>query len=272
MSLSYYDQYFRITGVRLFSHLTTPPLVSSDKLQLPRGAVLHYTGQGQVDMVPNPDDPIFTGYTRPIAMDHIVLLKEPEGRPVHVPGGLAQEIKDYHASGRNRRFRRLQSLESVIRDEMTLVVYNYGYLSKAYKYPRSMYSSYYAFINKNRALWSNMAEVIEVSKRPQFVRCQLPKLLPSLSEMGIGERGVSQNMINLFDSSESLMLLEVWKWLGKNRAESNLAAITAEQAESVNLLFVESGRWFVLNLGVLNSWRKATDEELKADPKATSCV
>lgn len=268
MSLSYYDPYFRITGIRLFSHLTSPPLVSADKLQLPRASVFHYTAHGQTDLAPKPDDPIFLGYRQPIAMDHVITLKDPEGKPVHTPGGLLQEIKDYHASGRNRRFRRLQSLESVIRDDMTLVVYNYGYLNKAYKYPRSVYTEYYRFMNENRALWANMKEVIDISKRPQFVRCHLPKLLPSLSEMGLGERGVSQNMVRLFDSPESLMLLEVWKWLGKDRQTSTLSVLSEEQMQSVHLVFVESGRWFVLNLGILDSWRKATPEELKANPKA----
>jgi hypothetical protein len=268
MSLSYYDPYFRITGVRLFSHLTTPPLVSLSKLQLPRGAVLHYTGVGQVDVAPNPEDPIFRGYSKPIAMDHIVTLQNPEGRPVHVPGGLVQDIKDFHANGRNRRFRRLQSLESVIRDDMTLVVYNYGYLKKAYKYPRSVYTDYYRWKNEDRALWSNVVTTIDATKRHQFIRCQLPKLLPSITEMTLGEKGVTQSMVQLFDSPESLMLLEIWKWLGKDRASADLAVLSTEQAESVNLLFVESGRWFVLNLGVLDSWRKATDDEIKANPKA----
>jgi len=268
MALSPYDTYFRVAGVRTTAHLTTPPLINVAKLQLPRAAVLHYLSNGQLDLAPSPNDPIFLGYSKPILINHQIELVNPEGRPVHVPAGLAQEIKDYHASGRNRRFRRLHDLASAIRDEPTLVVYNYGYLNKAYKYPRSMYSEFYRWHNDQKTMWANIVNVIAATQRQQFIRCHLPKLLPSISEMKTGEGGLSQRVVNLFDSPESLMLLELWKWFGKDRQTSLLAHLNDEQAHHVNLVFVESGRWFVVNLGLMNDWRKATDEELATNPKA----
>jgi len=264
MTLSLYEPYFRIVGVRTTSHLTKPPLINVAKLQLPRGSVLHYMGTSQLDVAPKPDDPIFNGYKNPILMDHVFTLEDPEGRPIQVSPTPAAEIKDYHANGRNRRFRRLYDLKSAMREDTSLIVYNYGYLNKAYRYPRSMYTEYYRWKNDQKAMWKNIVNTIAATERQQFIRCYLPKLLPSVTEMKLGEKPVSQAMLALFDNPESLMLLELWKWFGKERHESLLSVLNEQQAKMVNLVFVESGRWFVVNLGLLNSWRKSTEEELKA--------
>jgi hypothetical protein len=74
--------------------------------------------------------------------------------------------------------------------------------------------------------------------------------------------------LRVFHSPESLMVLELWKWAGPNRANSVINSVPHDKLDRINLIFIESGRWFVVNLGVLDSWRRATEEELSANPEA----
>jgi hypothetical protein len=79
---------------------------------------------------------------------------------------------------------------------------------------------------------------------------------------------MNQRTLKVFHTPEALMLLELWKWAGDARHSSLIANVNDEHLDRVNLIFTESGRWFVVNLGVINRWRVATEEELAANPQA----
>ncbi|MBN22758.1 MAG: hypothetical protein CL678_15845 [Bdellovibrionaceae bacterium] len=49
-------------------------------------------------------------------------------------------------------------------------------------------------------------------------------------------------------------MLDIWTWLGANREMSCMSALQPKNFSKVNLIWVESGEWFVINLGLLNSW------------------
>jgi hypothetical protein len=48
----------------------------------------------------------------------------------------------------------------------------------------------------------------------------------------------------------------LWKWFGPERNDSLFKEIDSKHLNKINLIFVESGKWFVLNLGVVDSWRR----------------
>lgn len=268
--MDYYEKFFRNFGIRRTEQLMNPPLPTIEQLQLPRASILHYVSSGQLDLAPSPDDAIFANITKVISMDHVTEIPTMLGNPTKMGTNIMTEVLEYHKNGRNRRFRRLRDLEAAQKDELALIVYNYGFINHTYRYPRSMYTEYYRWVNSQNALWENVQRLADLSPRQQFIRCGLPKLLPSLTDMTIGVKGVSQSMIDIFDSPEKLFLLELWKWFGAEPATSLLAKLNPVQAHKVNLVFMESGRWFVVNLGLLADWRKATPEELKKDPKANT--
>jgi hypothetical protein len=73
--------------------------------------------------------------------------------------------------------------------------------------------------------WKTIGKVSEVSNRQHFIEVQLPQTLPSLSALTVGETVMNQKTVKIFDSAESLMLLEIWKWLGNNRKSSSLSFV-----------------------------------------------
>lgn len=264
--MQFYEQFYRNYGIRKADQLLRPPLPELEHLDLPKRSILHFVSVSPLEHGPSSDEFIFRNITQPLPMAHVTELKSNEGAPRRVPVAIDPLVRKYHT--KHRRFRLMRNLEQATRNDNTLVVYNYGFLPPLYRYARSFYSEYYKWMNLQASVWGTVAEVAQASDRHQFVLLRLPKTLPSLTALQFGTQGRNQKMVKLFNSPESLMILELWKWFGPNRADSLLSKVPEDKLSRVNLVYEESGRFFVMNLGLLNSWRKATKEEREANPKA----
>lgn len=264
----FYEFFYRKYGIRKAAQLITPPLPNLELLDLPKASVLHYVTTSPIETGPTVDDYIFRHVTRPILMGHITANGDSKGTPRRLSVSVESMIRTYHI--KHRRFKIMRSLESATRDINTLVVYNYGFIAHLYHYARSYYSEYFKWWNVQAALWKNIAAVGAQTDRQQFLMCKLPTVLPSLPDLRIGSTQVSQKTVKIFNSPESLLLLEMWKWLGEERETSIIANVPLAALHRVNLIFQESGRWFAVNLGVLNGWRVATETELAANPEANT--
>lgn len=265
-AMVFYEPFYKRFGIRKANHLTTPVMPKLDNLELPKQSILHYVTMSPLESGPASDDFLFRHITHPIMMEHIVQNGDAKGMPRKQIVAIPTLLRQYHT--KNRRFKQMRSLENSSRDANTLIVYNYGFIPQLYHYVRSFYSHYYMWWNIQSAVWKNMAEVCKQSDRHHFIVCKLPKVLPSISDMNIGTNPISQKMVKIFKSPESMMLLELWKWFGAQRADSVINHIPEHELDKINFIFQESGRWIVMNLGLLNSWRQATKEELEKNPKA----
>ena len=54
----------------------------------------------------------------------------------------------------------------------------------------SFYLNYYQWRNKQAAVWKRANELAEITERHQYIVCHLPEVLPSVSDLRAGERGV----------------------------------------------------------------------------------
>lgn len=266
--MQFYNSYFFKYGIRKSAHLTSPPLPSIEFMDLPKESIFHFIPDSSLVIGPPSDEYLFRNITRQIMMSHITENGDTRGTPRHLTVAVNSLIKNYH--NKNRRYRLMHSLESSVRDPSTLVVYNYGFIPNMYRYMRSFYSDYYKWWNIQAAVWKNIAAVSKECHRQQFLICGLPQILPSVSNLNQGSVGINQKTVKLFNSHESMFLLEIWKWLGEDRKSSVLSNVPVENMDKVNILFQESGRWFVLNLGLINKWRVATKEELEINPEANT--
>lgn len=264
----FYDVFFRKFGVRKDQQLLAPPLPEIKLLELPRKSVLHYLPGSSVVVGPASDHFLFRNISKPILMQHITELGDSKGNPRPVTRSIEGDIRKYHLA--NRRFRQMRSLDAA-RDDTALVVYNYGMLAHTVTYTRSLYAEYFKWWNTQASMWKNAGKLSVGLDRQHYLLASLPKTLPSVNELNQASGEMSQTSLSKFNSAESLFLLELWKWFGPQRQESVLhMAGAAGQVnwDRINLVFQESGRWFVVNLGLLSSWRKATKEELAANPQA----
>lgn len=75
-------------------------------------------------------------------------------------------------------------------------------------------------------------------------------------ESGVSVEEMSRMTLGLFENDTQLLIADMWKWLSDNRAESLMGAIPVEHLDKVNLVFTESGKFSVLNLGRMDSFRE----------------
>lgn len=258
-----YEPFFRRFGVRLAEQLKRPPLPKLDLLELPRESILHFVTASPVDIGPASDEFLFRKITRPIMMQHVMQLASEEGSPRLVSLDMKTMTTSYFH--KNRRFRPFKDVLGVSRDKETLVVYSYGVLPHRYRYNRGVFASYYEWLNIQNTVWTKAAEVAKVTDRQQFIVCHLPQTLPSVTQLEMAEGGMTMTALKVFNNPDKLFLLEMWKWLGEERATSILAKLDRNALKRINLVFQETGRWFVVNLGKLDTWRKPTKSELEAD-------
>lgn len=264
--MMFYSQFFKLFAVRKATQLLRPPLPRVEVLNLPKNSILHYTTTSPLDVGPASDDFLFRNISRPIMMGHIVAAGDTKGSPRLLTVATDPLIRDYHQ--KNKRFRRMVSLEVSGKDPNTLVVYNYGVIPHRYRYIRSFYSEYYKWWNTQASVWKNIGGISAHTDRQHFIVCQLPKILPSVQDLNMATLGMSQKSVKVFNTPESLMILELWKWFGPQREESVIANVPERYLDRVNILYQESGRWFCMNLGMINSWRHASKAEMRADEEA----
>jgi len=233
------------------------------ELELPRNALLHFR-QGTVDQTgPSPNDSLFANITKPIWVKHVVELHSLEGKPRRLGVSVDAMIRKFHMT--NRRFKLLKEVEAV-KDQLSLAVLNYALIDNIYRYQRTQYTDYYRWQNLESLVWENVARAAELTDRDQYVFIDIPTVLPSASILKMGESlSLTTKLIKLFPNDSSRFLLELWKWLGENRSASMLSKIPEDKLNRVNLVYVDTGKWFVVNLGVMNGWRCHTKEEIEKD-------
>lgn len=260
-----YDLFYRKFGVRRTENLVRPPLPALEALELPRSSILHYCSDSEVQAGPASDEYVFRNINRPIMMGHVSEVGDSKGNPRRLSIVADGIIRAYHI--KNRRYRLMRSLEAASRDPSIVVVYNYSVIPQLYHYSRSFYTEYYKWWNQQAAIWKNVSSIAAASPRQNYYFCTLPKILPSVADLNLGVNPISQRTLKIFDSHESLQILELWKWVGPERKDSVFNLLTPKAVQLTNLIFLESGRWFVVNLGVLDSWRQATLQELETNPE-----
>ncbi|WJJ55175.1 RNA polymerase beta subunit [Xanthomonas phage RTH11] len=240
--------------------LAAPLLNKLAVLELPKETVLHYMPEDETEIGLPQDHAILINNTRVIMTEHVTQLGDDKGNPRTLPIPSAQMKREYHRQ--NRRTREMLRPETVMRDVNTIVVENYALLSHLYRYPTNYFRAYFKWWNIQAALWQRVGEISQnYPLRNQFLQCRLPTLLPTIGQLRRGEGEMTRNLLGSFVQPESLLILEIWKWLGERRENSVLSKCPPEALTKMNLIFIEQDRWLMLNLGLLDKWRKRTLEE-----------
>lgn len=259
-----YAPYFRQFGAIRAVQLAAPKLNKLADLQLSKLALIHYLPQERTDLGMMPDDPLLNNYMRLMMTEHITELGDSLGNPRPLPMPVSQLKRDYRRL--NPRAREITNLESTMRDEITIVVENYALLNHLYRYPINYFRQYYMWWNVQAALWKNVGRITEsYPQRNQYLRVNLPTILPPMNILRRGEGEMTRTLLPNFVEPEALFILEIWKWLGERRENSVLSKASPESLRQMNIMFVDGDRWIMLNLGLLDQWRKAPGAELSED-------
>ena len=248
------ETFFRRYGARRVNHLLRPNVFTLDKFEFPKNSIWHYVQHDAVANGPDTNEYFFRTIVKKIFVDHQLELVDPIGTPRRLSVPMMPYVRQFHIQ--NKRFRLSTNIAENPQDENTLGLVNYNLLLKAYRYPRSLFSGYYKWKNVESTVWSKIREVAAVSSRNQYYFMHLPKTIPSLQRLDLACKIFNQNTLHLFNSNESLFLLEVWKWLSADfRKDSIIGEMEQTQLDKINLVIEDNGVWMMFNLGVLNKWR-----------------
>lgn len=95
--------------------------------------------------------------------------------------------------------------------------------------------------------------------------------MPDAGEGGeITLEAMNRMTLQFFQDDQALTIADIWQWLSENRDKSLMGAIEPEHFDRINFVFVEAGKFSVLNLGKLNSLR--ADKEVGQQGMAAAAV
>lgn len=254
-----YDIFFKRFGIRLPQHLMTPSINLIEKFEFPKNSLFHNLTFDGVASGPANDEFLFRNISKQILMEHVLELDDSKGIPRKIPQQVLPYIREYHV--KHRRFRFLKDASKINRDENSLLIINYDFIPKLYRYMRSQYTEYHKWWNLEKTLWQTVEDTAKINSRQQFIFVNLPKILPSVNTLNLYSDKFNSSLIKIFNSPESLFVLEIWKWLGADtRDTSVLSTLSNESLNKVNIVYQESGHWMMFNLGIINRWRHVPNQ------------
>ena len=256
-----YKIFYRKAGVRILSQFSNPKMLEASDLLLPIGSLVHYVSPTGVTLGLSNNDQLVRASDKTVLTIHVDKLITEKGGPRPTSLSTGKLSKEYHR--KNRKFRPLRRAATMDKDMKSLVVYNYAILEHTYKYTASFYASYYKWFNIESTMWANILETAETSERQQFIPCMLPATLPLVADLKkAAGKPLTKGLLDVFNSGEALRILELYTWLGEHREYSMLGKASQATLDKINLLWEDSGRWCVLNLGTVNTWITSEGSEV----------
>lgn len=256
--------HYKKFGIRHLGELASPHASDIQYLEFPQEAFYHYLTFDGGSLGPPNDDYAMRAIKHAWPVIHVTALSASNGNPRHVALDIPTMIKDYHQS--HRRTKWLRTLDMAVRDKQTPIIVNYAFLGKLVRYQTSIYANYYRWQNVFETAMNKTVELLQQAPHHQhYFFLQSPKVIPSLTQLTHASEEMTQMLLKVFTDPNALMLLKLWEWV---RGHDNaLNKIPTQDLSRVNLIYVESGKWFVLNLGYLLSWRHPAndaEEEISA--------
>lgn len=252
-----YNLFYREYGVRRLQNLLSPRL--SVLGALPRDSVVHFINFDESHPDIDTSKLYFGKTANRIFVDYYDTLKEIKGFPRKKPVLIRNLVRDFHRQ--NKKFKFLPEHYLKIKDAQSLLIYNYSYLKQIYHYNENPLVKYNEWWNIERTIISNINALSDVQNKNHFLFLNVPDELPSLNMLNLFSDKVNPSMLKLFDSSEKLFILELWKWIGiEHRLTSIFQDLTQQHFNKLNLvLTTKDGRSCVINFGYINSWIKGNE-------------
>lgn len=267
-----YPMWYRAFGVRRLPNFTMPVSFGIAKLSLPQGAVINYFPEDSVVFGIGIDDPLIKNSEKMVYVEHNIELQSDVGNPKPTPFIVQKPIREYHRRTR-AKIRPLMNPASAFGNPRIWVVENFAPLQFLKRYPTSFFAAYYRWVNVRITMWKKIDQVAtEWPDRHQFVRIQLPEMLPSFAGLRMADRRIDRTSLTKVQGNEQFNIMDMFQWLGDNRAESPMSHIKPENFDKINVIFQSKDRWFCVNLGLLNSWKAGVDAEGKKTAGVDSLV
>lgn len=252
-------QFYRMAGIREKAQFTRPRLIPQRKLELPLESIVHYFPSDTSVMGPTLQEPLFLNIPDRKFIEHVVVLEGTEGNPRRTVLNPTILQNEYRRKTRGVHPLRKDAALSI--NPRNVLVVNYGMLNPLYRYIQSYKANYFRWYNNNQTFWSKVADINTRFHWNQYIEFQLPEVIPTLEQFKRFEAGITQAVLDVFNTPQALNLTDFWYWLGDKRELSAISKVNMDNYDKINFIFRIQGYFFILNLGVVNDWRLDKEEE-----------
>lgn len=246
-------------GIRRVEELTRPRISKLENFELPIPAIYHFVPHDSSTIGPNQEDPVIATYDNRVFIEHITDLKSRVGNPKRTAVNPKLIENDFRRNSRG--FKPLRRDDALTLNERNGLVINYGVLNPIYRYFVSFQKSYYEWRNIRETLWKTVTEADARFKWNQYIPIELPTNFPTRENFIRLSTSRTETSLKPFTENEAMDLFDLWMWAGVNREESAMANIAPEAYDHINLIFKIKGYFFILNLGMLDSWRESEEKK-----------
>lgn len=266
-----HEQQYRLCGLRTPAKLTSPLVLSLEDFMPARFTTYHYVSRTPQVEMPVKTDPVISTIKRPLYVAHQLELAEKMGAPRLIPSATDRVIRQWQS--KNAAKYRPVKIENLLKrvkdpadttfsDVSSMLVVNYSLLQKAYYYPQTIFKTYHTWYNQEKTIWETINRMAVAASGTHLYVVEVPKIIPSVTKLRLGEGELTTKIANLYQDDGSRFISELYKWLGPNRSTSILSVLDYTALSKIDLMFVDNGRFILINLGLLDSWRAAQPDEV----------
>lgn len=259
-----YNFFHRNFVLRLSSQFMRPPLPVVTRFELPSMAMVHYINPSETNPWPSEDLLFYNNNPKPLRIIHHTELAELKGSPRLIAGDALSKIREFRTS--HPRFRLAVDIESMKREPRTIITHNYGLLLSRYKYQRGLFTFHNRWHNIFATLFLSIGENVNTGYH-QYVELRIPEQLPSRSVLDKSVSGWTTRNMGVFNSFELIFLHHLWVWMGERR-ENGLMHKYIPDMTGVKVVLREGDRFTVIDLSLLEEWRKPSAIEKKRHEEA----
>lgn len=253
--------FLKTFGIKQASELQQPRLHAVKKLDLPLETVYHFLEDNTAVLGPSQSDPVFAKLKGKVFIEHKVELDSLVGNPRRtslLPQTLENDFRRNH-----RFFKPLRKDEAVKLNVSNVAVFNYSMLNPLYKYTSSYKANYYRWLNIAETFWDGAADTCHrFPKWNQFIELHVPEYMPAMGKFKQLTRSTTQDLLEEFRSFAALNIFDLFRFFGTERDTSFMNKIPKSSYDKINFLVRVQGNFFVMNLGMLESWRQSKEGEV----------
>lgn len=259
MAMLPFDRFYRRHGVRRAEQLPSPPVSIYSELVLPRNSVFHWFGYEHSEKVGlDQNDQIAAGVERFIFAENVEQYTQEDivGNPRNLPVITTTMTRTYFND--NRKIRRLKMGIGDLKDDRSLIVYNYGLLNDKYIYTGSITNELDRWLNYHRTVYKTIGRLAKESNRQHFVEIDVPVVIPPLTALLAAEDGLDMAALRRLSTADDWQVSEFFNLITKGYKSYIFKDIVgdAEALSKINVIFKSSNEYTVLNLGTLFNFTK----------------
>ena len=247
-----FEKFYREFGMRVHSTLMSTRVFPVRELC--KDAVMHSLGVPD-SYFPDGSNIFFQNQKTKILLKNITALLPENKTAGKVPVNHLNLTLEWLKN--NKAFQNFNKSIVDAKNEDQLLVYNYDIATLGYKYSESnKFTPYFKWQDKQKLLWTTIAESCKLSSKVHFVDFIVPDEVPTKAKLDMHSQSFNSEGIKYFNTDAKLSVLDFWKWLDPElRSESVMGALEVREFRKVNLIFrTKDGRSIIVNLGYLNSW------------------